>query len=130
MKIFIRNDTGADNRGRLRKGQVATRPAMDLVEGEEGIALFCDVPGVNPDRLYLCLADGSLYLWGETAFSSTMEGHIHALEFDDMVYEASFPLPRAVSGSDIEASLSNGVLTVLFRPPVQSGPRSIPVSEG
>lgn len=130
MKVFIRNGAGVEGRGQSRKGQVTTRPAMDLVEGEEGIALFCDVPGVNPDRLYLYLADGSLHLWGETAFSSTMEGHIHALEFDDMAYEASFPLPRAVSGSDIEAGLSNGVLTVLFRPPAQNGPRSIPVSEG
>lgn len=129
MKVFIRNGIGVEDRGQPRKGQVTTRPAMDLVEGEEGIALFCDVPGVNPDRLYLCLADGSLQLWGETAFSSDMGGHIHALEFDDMVYEANFPLPHAVSGSDIEASLSNGVLTVLFRPPAKSGPRSIPVSE-
>ena len=129
MKVFIRNSTGVEDRGQLRKGQVTTRPAMDLVEGEEGIALFCDMPGVNPDRLYLCLVDGNLHLWGETAFASDMEGHIHALEFDDTVYETSFPLPRAVSGSDIEAGLSNGVLTVLFRPPAQSGPRSIPVSE-
>lgn len=129
MRIFIRNGAATGSREQPRKGQVATRPAMDLVEGEEGIALFCDVPGVNRDRLYLCLSDGSLHLWGETAFSSAMEGHIHALEFGDMVYEASFPLPHAVSGSDIDARLSDGVLTVLFRPPVQSGPRSIPVSE-
>ena len=56
-------------------------------------------------------------------------GRIHALEFDDMVYEATFPLPEALRGSRMEASLRNGVLTVRFTPRPRSGRRSIPVNQ-
>ena len=128
MKVFIHTKADSGTCHQRRKGQIATRPAMDLVEGEDGISLFCDMPGVAPDSLRLCLVDGTLHLWGETDFAPALEGRIHALEFDAMVYEASFALPPALSDSAIEARLCKGVLTVLFRPAVKSRSRKIPVN--
>ncbi len=123
---ILRNSEASPGRHRDR---IAARPAMDLVEDGAGLALHCDVPGVSAERLHLHLRDGVLHLFGETGFGPSQEGRIHALEFDDMVYEATFPLPEALRDSSMEASLRNGVLTVRFTPRPKSGRRSIPVNK-
>jgi HSP20 family protein len=103
------------------------RPDTDVVERDDGLYVYANLPGVAHDALHLEVEGNVLYLRAETSFGSLPGGRLHALEFDEARYEGEMALPDTVEKKGISAMLAGGVLTV-FLPFVQrEGPRRIPV---
>ena len=108
--------------------RVTVSPQTDIVERAEGLFIYCNMPGVTEEALRISIEDTTLFIHGETAFGPMPQGRIHALEFDDVVFETRFPVPKTVDHSSIAASLRDGVLELFLPYPPKSVPRRIPVS--
>ena len=108
--------------------RVTIRPVLDLVENEAGVFLYCNMPGVPGDALIVHLENDMLHIRGVTNYGPLPAGRVHALEFDEAVYETTLAVPRSVDTRGMTASLRNGVLTVFFPYPAPKAPRRIPVT--
>lgn len=105
---------------------LTTAPLMDLVELEDGCCLYCDLPGVGSDEVELTVDKESLHIRAAARLTPP-RGKIHALEFNDIVYEGEVRIP-AVDPSRVEASLVNGLLRVFMPFPAPSTPVRIAVA--
>ena len=80
-----------------------TRPAVDIIEGEEGVTLFFEVPGANAKTVSVEVKDQVLRV--EAKSSLTYHGM-------PLVYKRSFQLSDAIEVENISAKTQDGVLTV------------------
>ena len=121
-----------DDKGRLMLDQekplLTTAPLADMVELPEGVCLYCNLPGMNPDDISV-IVDGNFLCIRAESRLPPLKGKVHALEFCDILYEAKYVLP-AVDKDRIEASLVDGVLRVFMPFPSETKPFRIPVREG
>jgi HSP20 family protein len=88
-------------------------PAVDVFEDEEGLVLRTELPGVKREDVEIELADNVLTLKGERKLESQPEGRrYHRVERAHGSFVRQFQLPTNVDGTQIEAQLLDGVLTV------------------
>ena len=105
-------------------------PPVDIIEDGDGILLRADLPGVPRENL-------SIDVEGDTL---TVEGTVNLGELGDLQalyaevgvarYRRSFVLSRDLDRDRIDASLSNGVLTLRLPKREQARPRRIEVRTG
>ncbi|MCB9685063.1 MAG: Hsp20 family protein [Alphaproteobacteria bacterium] len=91
------------------------RPAVDVLESDNGFRLVIDVPGVRKDALELQVQNRRLTVSGRRATGST--GWRHA-----------FTVPDTVDTTAITADLQDGVLTLELPRKPELGPRRIQVA--
>ncbi|MDL2209800.1 Hsp20/alpha crystallin family protein [Desulfovibrio sp. OttesenSCG-928-O18] len=119
------------NRRRLaRPGSVlSAQPLLDIMERNDGVYLYYNLPGVRLEDIELELDGGVLSLQA-TARLAPLGGKVHALEFSDIMYESTLRVPAMVDVKRIEASFVNGSLRVFLPSPGKSAPVRIPVIQG
>ena len=102
-------------------------PPVDIVENQDGITLKADLPGVSKDQLTLNIDGDTLTIEGDVALgeSTNLQG-VYA-EVRVAHYKRSFVLSRDLDASKIEASVKNGVLTLVVPKAEQAKPRRIAV---
>ncbi len=111
----------------FKEPPAAFRPAADLVETAQGLALRLEVPGVAPENLSLTLAGQELIIRGWR-----QPGHPQGTRrflYHEMAYghfERTFLLPIPVDHEQIQAHCIDGILEVLLP---RSAPRRIPVKD-
>ena len=101
---------------------VEMRPAVDIIEGAEGVSLFFEVPGANAKSVEVEVDDGVLYVNAKS--SLTRKGR-------PVVYKRAFYLSDAVNTAGITAKAADGLLTV-WLPRTENArplPRIIPETE-
>lgn len=89
-------------------------PAVDVFEGDQGILLFADLPGVAREDLHVEVKDGSL--------------HFSAKRSEDALYERSFRLPNTIDVDKISVSLQAGVARFELPKHERARPHRIPVN--
>jgi HSP20 family protein len=92
-----------------------TTPAVDVVERNDGYKLTAELPGVDPGDVTIRFADGSLTIEGEKREpdeDKTLDHFLSERHYGN--FHRSFRVPDGVDAEKIEASLKNGVLTVLL----------------
>lgn len=82
-----------------------TRPAVDIIECEEGVTLFFEVPGANAKTVDVEVNDGVLYV---SAKSSLKRGD------RQIVYKRAFQISDAVDVEKISAKTVDGVLKLVL----------------
>lgn len=97
------------------------RPDVDVFEGDNGLLLRADLPGVDADGLDVRLEQGLLTLSGTRTLPRTGE----VIE-----YRRRFHVPRSIDGAKVSAHLDRGVLSVTLPKSDAARPRQIPVSVG
>lgn len=119
-----------DRRRLARPGAVlAIRPLLDILERRDGFHLYCNLPGVTPEDIFLEL-DGDVLSLKASARLFPVAGKVHALEFSDIVYEARLRLPPTVDARRVTADFDNGCLCVTLPFPDAEGRVRIPVIRG
>lgn len=109
-----------------RGARDAVRPTVDIVEREDGLYLYINLPGVKEEDLDLESLGNELVLNAQSAFGIDCGERLHNLEFADVRYHDKYPLPDDVDHGRIAAELRNGVLEV-YIPHRAKGPKRIPV---
>lgn len=104
---------------------VTLTPRVDILETEDELLLFVDLPGVLPDDVDVRFEQGELTLRGRRT-PRTM-GRPWLWEFDAGGFHRVFRLTEKIAADKIHAELKNGVMTVHL-PKIESvRPRRITV---
>ena len=87
--------------------------ALDVAETEEAYLVKATVPGINPDEMEITLEDGVLSLKGEIKQDEEVEeAKYHVRERRYGSFSRSIRFPMAVNGDAVEATYTNGVLSL------------------
>jgi HSP20 family protein len=90
-------------------------PAVDIVETENAFVAKADLPGLTKDDIELSLEDGVLSISGERTFKHEEKGEGKSFRRIERAYGSfrrAFTLPQGVDVDKVEASFTDGVLTL------------------
>ena len=108
---------------------VTFTPPVDIVETEDELLLYADLPGVTQDDVDVRFENGELTLHARRQ-SAAADREAWLLENDTGDYFRAFRISEQVDATRIWAELKNGVLT-LHLPKVEAAkPRKITVKGG
>jgi len=114
---------------RVRPGRVFL-PAVDIYETPEALILMADMPGVSGDRVTLDLKDSLLIIQGETAPPLGPGETMVSQEYYTGDYYREFQLGELIDKNRIEATMHDGVLTLVLPKAERARPRKIEVKAG
>lgn len=101
-------------------------PRVDILETEDELLLFADVPGVAPDDLDLRFENGELILHGRCRQPQANANYAFC-EYEIGDYYRAFAISEAIEKDHINAELKNGVLTVHLPKVEAVKPKRIPI---
>lgn len=109
-------------------------PAVDLFETPEAYHIYFDLPGVNPDAVDITFERATLMVAGhrEPVWHAVSDAawRVYAAERFQGDFLRAVRLPEHVDADRIEATFTDGVLTVTA-PKIQTAlPRRIPINGG
>jgi HSP20 family protein len=116
-----------------RQGDYATitaawAPACDVFEDPESVKIIAEVPGVSPEDVKLSMEGNVLTIRGEKKQRAEEQTErVHRYERSYGWFERAFALPNTVDPDRIEATVDQGVLTVVLPKAERARPREIPV---
>jgi HSP20 family protein len=108
------------------RGGVYFTPRVDIVESEQELKLFADVPGCASEDIDLRFENGELVLHGRVA-PRRHEGGFLFQEYEVGDFYRAFTIHESIDVTRIEAECKNGVLTVHLPKVEAVRPRQIKV---
>jgi HSP20 family protein len=87
--------------------------ALDVAETEDSYLVEATIPGVNVDDIEITLEDNVLMLKGEISRNEEVEEakyHLRERRFGS--FSRSIRFPMAVNGDAVEATYTNGILSL------------------
>jgi len=104
----------------------AFSPAFEVKETTDSFVVRADLPGVDEKDLDIALHNGVLTVSGSRQSEERKEGESYALyERQYGSFSRSFQLPDMADGERIDASLTNGVLSLTIAKKAEAKPRKI-----
>jgi HSP20 family protein len=95
---------------REEAGDITLTPRVDIIETEDELLLYVDLPGVLPDDVDVRFENGELTLRGRRT-PRTM-GRPWLWEFEAGGFHRVFRVAENIDAEKIHAELKNGVMTV------------------
>jgi HSP20 family protein len=105
-------------------------PAADIYETPEQIVLVMDMPGVCFDCAHVSVVDDELVVTGHVTHGEDQDDYVLYREYDVGHYHRHFGLPPTINRDKIEASMADGVLSVIMPKAEELKPRRIPITVG
>jgi HSP20 family protein len=106
-------------------------PKIDVVENDKTIELTAELPGLEEGDLEISLVDNVLTIHGEKqAEQHRDEQNFHVTERVYGSFYRAIELPAGIDPSQIQASMSNGVLKLVIPKPARSETQKITVKKG
>ena len=114
--------------GSTRNGS-SFSPAVNVHEDDKAYAVSVELPGLKAEDVDIEVDDGVLTLKGEKKFEAEKEDKgYHLIERRYGSFTRRFTLPKTVNADGIEASMSDGILTVTLPKVEAPKPKKISVS--
>lgn len=115
-------------RGIQRPRVAGVFPLVNITEDKDSFFLRAELPGVQPDNLDISATSNTVTISGERRITDESDGNkYHRREREGGLFSRVVSLPDQVDAEKIEASCSNGVLTVTIPKAEKSKPRQISV---
>jgi len=105
-------------------------PASDIYETPEKIVLVMDMPGVCFECANVNVVDDELEVTGHVTHGEDQDDYVLYREYDVGHYHRHFGLSPMIDRGKIEASMADGVLTVIMPKVEEVKPRRIPIKVG
>lgn len=125
------NELWRDWPGRLMQTDTARpflRPAMDVIENDQGIVVRLDLPGLTSENVHVELEDHVLTISGEIGDTVEKEGdRYHYRERYFGSFRRSLRLPNTLDADKVEAQFENGVLNITLPKLPQTQPKKIDI---
>ena len=103
-------------------------PVVDIAEQDNEYTVKVELPGVSKDDVKITMQDDILTIRGEKkAEKETKETGYHRTERSYGSFQRSFTLPTHVKSDRIEASYTDGILTIALPKAEEAKPRQIEV---
>jgi len=88
-------------------------PSVDIAETDDNFLITAELPGIDEKNVDITLDDGTLTIKGEKKVSTEeKQGELYSRERSYGIFQRSFEIPDIIDENKIDASFSNGVLTV------------------
>jgi HSP20 family protein len=116
--------------GNWNGGSVASAwlPACDVIEDKDHLKIAVELPGVRPEDVKVSVENNALTIRGEKRQESEDKGQRwHRYERSYGAFERTFTLPSTVDAEKVQATVNDGVLTLLLPKSERAKPREIPV---
>ena len=111
------------------RGDRPWMPVIDLVETENEVLVYVDLPGIDPKSVDVTLTGNMLTLKGEKAGIQADEGRsVHLRERARGPFARSVPMPVPVDPDDVTAEARDGVLRIRLAKPERAKARQVQVS--
>ena len=103
-------------------------PLINLTEGKDRYMIRAELPGVSSDELDIQATASTLSLAGERKIpEENSEAKYHRRERESGRFSRVISLPGEINPDKVEASLVNGILTIVVSKAEASKPRQISV---
>jgi HSP20 family protein len=109
-------------------GAGAFQPSLDLYETEQEYVIKLAAPGLKPDSFEITMQENVLTIRGQTQDEETKEDaryHVREQRYGEFLRTIQFP--TQVDADKIQATLSNGILTIRVPKSEAAKPRRITV---
>lgn len=106
-------------------------PALDVAERGDAYVIHAELPGVSPDQVDVRFEQNVLTVRGTkpASFDVTTDGEVRVFAAERVhgTFERSVRLPEFVDAEKIDASFTNGLLTVTIPKAQAAQPRKITI---
>jgi HSP20 family protein len=121
-----RNDErNVQAREETRSNERYIRPAVNIIEDEEGLVLTADIPGASKESLDVNVEKGILTISAPAQHS--MPGTSAYREFELANYYRQFSIPESLDQEKTHADYVNGILTLRIPKAEVAKPKRIAV---
>ncbi len=110
----------------IRSQEQYSRPAVDILESEEGLTIVVDLPGCPKEGLGIALENGVLTIEGAPEEEGVQGGEVYR-EFRLSRFYRQFQVPDEIDQEKTTADFSHGVLTLRLFKAEAAKPRKISV---
>jgi len=118
-------ERAAKSREETRSAEKYIKPAVNIIETEEGLVLTADIPGASKETLDINVEKGILTISAPLAWE--MPGSNSYNEFELASYYRQFSIPESLDHEKASADLSNGILTLRVPKAEAAKPRKIDI---
>ncbi len=123
--ITTPQEEGVEKQEVTRSPEQYLRPAVDILESEEGLTLLADLPGIDKEGLNVTIENGLLTLEARPAAGPEL-AEVYR-EFSLAGFYRQFQLPEEIDQSRASADFTNGVLTLKLHKSEAAKPRKIAI---
>lgn len=102
-------------------------PPADVLVTDEGVTVHMDIPGVRPEAVEVELENDILTVRGERPYPYADDGAVRRVERGFGKFERTLRVARDLDPNAIEASMTDGVLTLRLPKPESLKPRRIQI---
>ncbi|MDD2310157.1 MAG: Hsp20/alpha crystallin family protein [Desulfuromonadaceae bacterium] len=128
-RVAKRNeDKNVQAREETRADERYIKPAVDIIETEDGLTMIADIPGASKKTMDISVDKGILTL--NAPVSHSMPGRPIYTEFEFAHYYRQFSVPETLDHQKAKADFSNGVLTLKVPVAETAKPRKIEIKAG
>ncbi len=113
-KDVHKKETGMPDKGELTRARKIYSPAVDIIERKDDIVVIADMPGVDDKTVDITLEKNVLTLYGKVDDDMPEKYNLYFSEYWTGDYQRVFTLTDEVDRNKIQASVKNGVLTILL----------------
>lgn len=120
----------------VEKGQEATRPTRafmpnaDIFETEDALTVVLEMPGVDRDNINISVENGVLTVEGTINFGKYEGLQPVYSEYNVGPFRRSFRISSRIDQDNINAEMSDGVITLVLPKVEEAKPRRIEVRTG
>jgi len=122
-----RRDAGEVSQRETAGRRAALVPAVDIVEDEQGVTIWADLPGVPKDKLDIRVHDGNLSIEAQAVVPTPAGMNVTHSEVRTSRYARAFSISPDLDTAKIDASLQDGILMLRIPRREAALPRRIEV---
>ena len=124
-----RNDErNVQTREETRSNERYIRPAVNIIEDEEGLVLTADIPGASKESLDVNVEKGILTI--SAPAQHTVPGTSAYREFELANYYRQFSIPESLDHEKTHADYVNGILTLRIPKAEVAKPKRVSIQVG
>jgi HSP20 family protein len=123
---FTRGLSSTDGR------MITLMPSLDVSESDKEIEIRVDLPGLERKDVDISIENDLLTIRGEKKFETSEDDKAKNYHVRERSYGAFYrvlQLPPGINSSNVQATMSKGVLTITIPKPAQSAAKKIEVKE-
>jgi HSP20 family molecular chaperone IbpA len=122
------NEGNIPTREETRENDKYIRPAVNIIETEEGLILTADIPGAKKESLDINVEKGILTIHAPAQLAAP--GTPGYREFELASYYRQFSIPESLDHENAKAEYVNGILTLRVPKAKIAKPKRIDVQVG
>jgi len=122
------DERNVQTREETRSNERYIRPAVNIIEDEEGLVLTADIPGASKESLDVNVEKGILTI--SAPAQHKVPGTSTYREFELANYYRQFSIPESLDHSKTHADYVNGILTLRIPKAEAAKPKRISIQVG